>query len=267
MNSNFIETVRYRVAHEQNASSIVSRIAGLGKIESHHDWLLDHGDLEAMRNARDQWLNEIVELGVTPAGDLSEAVEKVGTLSRSMRSRLIDMAIHDGEADDLAGTLAVITYAATAEAERWALPEPRFMPVDPAHAEAEHIPTPCQPATRDLERYACARERRTFEWAERRVAALEKHVAALREAGEVGSVEDARSELRLAVCKAVTVPAHSLAQLEAKHAVLTRQEALIEPAWLVDPMVGGILLVEYRSLQVSPADKKRLGDMLPKGEH
>ena len=81
---------------------------------------------------------------------------------------------------------------------------------------------------------------------------------------EVGSAEDARSELRLAVLRLVTLPAHSLAQLEAKHAALTRHVVLVEPAWLVDPMVDRTLLMGYESHDVVPAERKRLGDMLPR---
>ena len=249
---------RNRTDHAQRAI-----LFDLHEIESHHDWLFDHGDVEATRDARAQWLDQAVELGVTPAGDRDRAVAKVELLSRSTWSLLIDVAIRDGRADDLAGSVAVITYAAMAEAGRWGLPSPRFEPPDASYYVVGCADVPSRPSAHDLDRYGRTRKRRTFEWAERRAAALERHVLALREAGRDESVDDALCELRLAVLKAVTLPAHSLARLEAKHAMLARHAGLVEPAWLVDPMIGATLLVEYRTLDVSLSDEKRLRAMLP----
>ena len=116
-----------------------------------------------MRDARDQSLDEVVELAITSAVDLGEAVKNFEAFFRSMRSRLIDIAIQDGPANDLAGSIAAFTCAAIAEAKRWGLPEPRSMPIDATHVEAERIPAPCRPHAVDLERYAHAREGR-YTW-------------------------------------------------------------------------------------------------------
>ncbi|MGI3901383.1 MAG: hypothetical protein ACRYGP_22145 [Janthinobacterium lividum] len=252
------------VGYGRPAISEGARIADLDAIEAHHDWLLALGNVSAARDARAIWLDEAITFGVTPSSSREQATAKVDLLARSISSLLINRAIIDGRRDDVAAAVAVITQGATMEAEYWHLPVPRFGAGHARHDDAGRGRPARPPGLDDYERYRGAHERRTFSRAVRRVEVIERDTTALREAGEQASAEGARRELRSAVFRMVAAPVRSIDQLEVKQAILCRHTDLTEPAWLVDAMIGSTLLLEYRSLRLSPAERARLMDMLPR---
>ena len=252
------------VGYGRPAISADARMADLNTIEAHHDWLLALGNVSAARDARAIWLDEAITFGVTPAASREQAIAKVDLLARSMSSRLIHRAIIDGRRDDAAGAVAVITQGATAEAEHWQLPIPRFGADEAGPDDAGREGPARPPGSDDRERYRGAHERRTFSHAVRRVEVIERDSTTLREAGERASAEGVLRELRSAIFRMVATPVRSIDQLEAKQAILCRHTNLTEPAWLVDRMIGSTLLLEYQSLRVLPSEKARLLGMLPR---
>lgn len=238
------------------------------RLQALDDHLLGIGDVEGAADARARWLDEVIAFGITPANDREQAAAKVELLRRSVSSRLVEAAVLKRRRDALAGVIAVITGPASAEAERWYLPESSIESSETSATDAETALAPFELGSdtraTDVLKAASLSEPLTFESARRQVAMMEQDVLALSRMARHEVAEAARSELSLAIFKMVATQVLSVGDLKAKQAILCRHVELCEPAWLVDRIIGATLMEKYRALELSSVDEARLRRMPPR---
>lgn len=90
----------------------------------------------------------------------------------------------------------------------------------------------------------------------------------LRRAGARAGSSDpkAASALRTALLRLAATPARTLRELEAKQHTLVKHMSVLEPFWLLEPIIGVALRGDYERLAPSPAEEARLRAMLPMAE-
>lgn len=81
--------------------------------------------------------------------------------------------------------------------------------------------------------------------------------------GEAAEAKALIRVLRHALMRLAAIPARTIAELDLKQRLLVAHQEALEPIWLLKPIVGSWLLMDYRRLLPSPAEEERLRAMLP----
>lgn len=119
-----------------------------------------------------------------------------------------------------------------------------------------------QPA--DLALYARMARPESIRAVTRHIGMLRRELFKLRELGQEDAAKTtAVDRINLELLRLMAIPAASINDLKQKQRILVAQVDLLKETWLVDPVIGAALVMDYQNLNLSPHERGRLRSMLP----